>query len=65
MPDSLFCFPGCTDSGCRIDPRSCRTCNKVSQATAIFVKVTPTEINVIDYAKGYGHRDLVRVSGPS
>lgn len=31
------------------------------QATAVFVKVTPTEICVIDYSKGYGHRDLVRI----
>lgn len=35
------------------------------QATAVFVMVTPSEICVIDYSKGYGHHDVVRVSEAS
>jgi general stress protein 26 len=31
-------------------------------AVAIF-KVTPTVISVLDYSKGFGHTELVRVSG--
>lgn len=31
------------------------------QAAAVFVVIMPSEICVIDYSKGYGHHDVVRI----
>ena len=32
---------------------------------AVFVKVVPSEICLIDYSKGYGHREVLRLPEPS